>query len=1436
MYLIFDTETTGLPQNWKAPLTDFSNWPRCVQLAWQVHDNLGNLVEVKNFIIKPEGYDIPFNAEKIHGISTDRANKNGMPLAHVLEEFVKDVEKCSFVVGHNVSFDNNIVGCELLRKDMPNLLADFPALDTKDDATNYCAIPGGRGGGFKWPSLTELHTKLFGEAFVEAHNASADVEATARCFLELVRLEVISSAKAGLTSDELNKYKEINPNPFGLIGLNIEPYNDAEITEEPDEFVKQENDVVNEVSDSPFAHLHVHSQFSILQATVDVKALVNKAAEMGMPAVGLTDHTNMFGAYKFIDAVLKHPINMTIKDGETPPLKAVLGCELNVCKDHTDKENKDHGAQVPFLCKNKNGFHNLAKLSSLGNVEGFYYVPRIDKDLIEAHKQDLIALTGSTYGIIPNLILNVGEAQAEEEFKWWYATFGDDFYVEINRHSLDEERHVNKVLIAFARKYNVKILASNNVYYLDKEDANAHDILLCVKDGEQQATPKGSGRGFRYGFPNEEFYFKTSQQMQELFADLPEAIDNITELIDKIKPYNLAREVLLPEFDIPQEFFDEQDKVDGGKRGENAYLKHLTYEGAKERYVEITDEIKERIDFELQVIENSGYPGYFLIVQDFIKQARIMDVSVGPGRGSAAGSVVAYCTTITNVDPIKYDLLFERFLNPERVSLPDIDIDFDDEGRGRIIDWVVNKYGKENVAQIITYGTMAAKSSIRDTARALDLPLFEADRAAKLVPDFTSLGKIFSWDEKTLKDELKGDQVSNAKELISLSEGHDLTAETINLARKLEGNVRNTGTHACGVIITPEPLIGLIPMTRAKDSELMVTQFDNSVVEDAGLLKMDFLGLRNLTIIKDCLKIIKKLHGTEIDIDSIPLDDVATFEIFQKGESSGIFQFSSDGMKAHLKNLKPDKFDDLIAMNALYRPGPMEYIPNYIKRKHGIEEIEYDLSEMEEFLSGTYGITVYQEQVMLLSQKLAGFSKGDADMLRKGMGKKIKAVLDKLKPKFFDGCAENGFDISIVDKIWTDWEAFASYAFNKSHSTCYALIAYQTAYLKAHYPSELMASLLTNHMRDIKDITYYMEECKRMGVPVLGPDVNESFYKFAVNKKGEIRFGLGAVKGVGEGAVEAIVNERKEGNYTAFDDFMKRVDLRSANKRTLESIVCAGGFDSFDLKRSQYFAKEENGQTYLEKMIKFGNKVKDSENSNQFDMFGESTEASIQAPVPVETPLWTTMELLSKEKDVVGIYISGHPLDDYKLEIENFCNGNLSMLNNMDKIKGKDLRFAGVVTNVEHRETKTGKPFGILHVEDYHGSFSFYLFGDDYINFKAYFTVGWLLHLSGKVKKKFYNDDLEFKISSMDLLSEIIDKEVRDIVLRVDINDISNVMVEEIVHLISENPGKHSLVFNVVDRLNKYEVDLLSRKMKVKLDKGFTKQLNSLSQIKMRVK
>ena len=1435
MYLIFDTETTGLPLNWKAPLTNFSNWPRMVQLAWQIHDINGKLVKTQDYIIKPNGFDIPFNAEKIHGISTDRANKEGVEIIEVLNIFLADIRDSQFIIGHNILFDKNIVGCELLRSDMLNILDDIKYIDTKDESTNFCKIPGGKGGSFKWPSLTELHLKLFGEDFSDAHNAAADVDATARSFLELIRIGEIKHDIVGMSEDDFTIYCKINSTSFKRVKVEV----DAKIHNHE---IKNNNDYNNDIIISndvkidiqPFSHLHTHSQYSILQATANIPSLVNKAVALNMPAIGLTDHTNMFGAYKFINTVLSHDIN---NDPNNIKLKPIIGSELNVCNDHQNKNIKDYGAQIPFLCKNKLGFHNLSKLSSLGFIDGFYYVPRIDKELIKQHKEGLIALTGSLYGAIPNLILNIGELQAEEEFKWWHELFKEDFYVEINRHGLEEEKHVNDILLKFARKYNVKIIASNNVYYLDKEDANSHDILLCVKEGEKQSTPKGKGRGYRYGFPNDEFYFKDSEEMHKLFFDLPEAIVNISDLISKIEIFDLSRDVLLPEFDIPKEFIDSQDSNAKSKLGENNYLRHLTYKGAKERYLEITDEIKERIDFELEVIKNSGYPGYFLIVQDLIRKAREMNVSVGPGRGSAAGSVVAYCTKITNIDPIKYDLLFERFLNPERISLPDIDIDFDDEGRGKVIDWVVNKYGKENVAQIITYGTMAAKSSIRDTARVLDLPLHEADQTAKLVPDFTSLSKLFSLEEKDLKKSLKSDQFVNAKSLIKLAEGSDLKSSTINHARKIEGSVRNVGTHACGVIITPEPLINLIPITNAKDSDLLVTQFDNSVVEDAGLLKMDFLGLRNLTIIKDCIKIISKIHNKLIDIDKIPLDDAKTFKIFQRGETTGIFQFSSDGMKSHLKHLLPDKFDDLIAMNALYRPGPMEYIPDYIKRKHGKEDVKYDLPDMEEYLSSTYGITVYQEQVMLLSQKLANFSKGDADMLRKGMGKKIKSVLDNLKPKFFNGCEKNGFDSTVIDKIWTDWEAFASYAFNKSHSTCYAFIAYQTAYLKAHYPAELMASILTNHMRDIKDVTHYMEECKRMNLSVLGPDVNESFYKFAVNSSGQIRFGLGAVKGVGESAVQAIVNERKEsGNYNSFDDFVKRVDLRSANKRALESIAYAGGFDSFSLERSQYFSKDDSGHTYIEKMIKFGNKVKDNINSAQFNMFGNDTDASIQPPLTNKTEPWSTMKSLSKEKEVVGIYVSGHPLDDYKLEITHFCNANLAMLYNMHLIVGKDLRFGGVVTDFEHKVSKTGKPFGVLHLEDYKGAFSFYLFGNDYIDFKAYFALGWLLQVSGKVKKKYYNDELEFKVSSITLLSELMDKEVRDAIISVNIEDVSESLIQRVTNMLDSNKGKHSVLFNIIDRSNNYDVNLLSRKMKVNIGKDFVEKINEVKHLKLMIK
>ena len=1439
MYLVFDTETTGLPLNYKAPLTDFNNWPRMVQLAWQIHDVKGDLIEVKNYIVKPDGFTIPYNSEKIHGISTELANKKGIPLDEVLTLFTNALKNASYIIGHNISFDNNIVGCEFLRSNMPNILTKKISVDTKEEATEFCQLPGGRGGKYKWPNLSELYVKLFNESFAEAHNASADVEATTRCFLELLRKEIISFEKVGMNDADFQNFIKNNPSTIQLIGLNIQPYEKESIDERQknEELPIEHIDVTNQNEDinSCFSHLHVHSQYSILQATGDIKLLVDKAVEFNMPALGLTDHANMFGAYKFINTVLNHPINKNYEDGKKLKLKPILGCELNVCSNHLDKSFKDYGAQIPFLAKNKQGYHNLSKLSSLAYIDGFYYVPRVDKELILKYKEGLIVLSGSLYGSVSNLILNVGEEQAEEEFKWWCENFGEDFYVELNKHGLDEETHVNNVLIKFAEKYSVKLIASNNVYYVNKEDASSHDILLCVKDAEQKSTPIGKGRGFRYGFPNNEFYFKNAKEINNLFHDLPSAIENINEIIDKVEVYNLSTEVLLPEFDIPEQFKDKLDMQDDGKRGENAYLKHLTYEGAKERYLEISDDIKERIDFELETIEKSGYPGYFLIVQDFINQARKMNVSVGPGRGSAAGSVVAYCTKITNVDPIKYDLLFERFLNPERISLPDIDIDFDDEGRSRVIDWVVEKYGKNNVAQIITFGTMAAKSSIRDTARVLDLPLFEADKMAKLVPDLTSLNKIFNYSETELKKNIKKDQISNAKKLIGFAKGEDLHSETINNAIKLEGSIRNVGTHACGIIITPEPLIDLIPITNSKDADLMVTQFDNSVVENAGLLKMDFLGLRNLTIIKDCVKIIEKLHDKIIDIDNILLDDPKTYEIFKNGKTKGIFQFSSEGMRAHLKNLKPDKFDDLIAMNALYRPGPMEYIPNYIKRKHGKEEIEYDLPEMEDFLSNTYGITVYQEQVMLLSQKLADFSKGDADMLRKGMGKKIKSVLDKLKPKFFDGCEKNGFDIKVVEKIWTDWEAFASYAFNKSHSTCYALIAYQTAYLKAHYPAELMAAILTNHMKDIKDITLYMEECRAMGVKVLGPDVNESFFKFAVNKEGEVRFGLGAIKGVGEGAVNAIVEERKEnGNYVSFSDFVSRVDLRSANKRTLESLAYSGGFDSFGINRSQYF-EQENEQSYIEKMIKFGNKIQDAKNSNQFNMFGETSDSIIKPPVVIECHEWDTMDLLSKEKEVVGIYLSGHPLDDFRFEIDNFSNSNLSKLSDLQKLENKELRLSGVVIEVEHKETQKGKKFGILHMEDYHGAYKFFLFGDDYIKFKSFLTPTWLIYITGRVKKKFYNDDLEFKITSISLLSELIDSEVRDVIIKLELNSLTESIVEKTVKIVEKNKGKHSLILSVIDSEKNYKVDLLSRKIKVDINSNFIEEIGDLNEVSLSV-
>ncbi|MGV3630676.1 MAG: DNA polymerase III subunit alpha [Bacteroidota bacterium] len=1508
MYIIFDTETTGLPKDWNLDYTHTDNWPRAVQIAWQLHDEFGELVEARDFIIRPDNFDIPFDAEKVHGISTQLAQEMGEDLETVSRIFNEALNKAHFVVGQNIGFDKNIMGAEFHRLGIENRLQTLPVLDTctetsakvtsfinffkngdkrevkknrfgdpilengqevresayfKNDegamereqlrkmAENWYELPKsqlekvlGDMKKQKFPTLSELHQALFDAPFAEAHNATADVEATTRCFLELIRTEVFTQEELKKEVAYFHKFKELNPNPIALIGL--KHLNLKEESAKLKQKTQQEYAAQSGVDTSsinldalPFAHLHNHSQFSILQSTTSIDALVKKTAELKLPAVALTDTGNMMAAFHFEKAVSYH--NKKIKEERAAAEEAgepydkqeilpIIGCEFNVCQNHEDKTSKDNGYQVVLLAKNKNGYQNLIKLSSIAFTKGMYYVPRIDKKLIEEYKEDIIVLSGGIYGEIPSLILNVGENQAENALLWWKETFGDDLYLEVIRHGQENENRVNETLQRFSMKHGMKLVASNNTFYLNKEDAKSHDILLCVKDGELISTPKGRGRGFRYGLDNEEYYYKSAEEMKALFADLPQAIESISEILAKIEPFTLAREVLLPAFDIPDEFRDARDEVDGGKRGENNYLRHLTYVGAAKRYPEITDEIRERLDFELATIERTGYPGYFLIVQDFCHAARNMGVSVGPGRGSAAGSAVAYCIQITNVDPIAYDLLFERFLNPDRVSMPDIDIDFDDEGRGDVIKWVIDKYGSNQVAQIITYGTMAAKSSIRDTARALDLPLFEADRLAKLVPDI-SLNKMFTLDDAALIDKLKNraEDFQQVKELKAIAQGNDLQAQVIQQAKNIEGSVRNTGIHACGVIITPDDITKFVPVATAKDSEMWCTQFDNSVAEEAGLLKMDFLGLKTLTLIKYAVKNIKETKGLELDPDHFPIDDVPTYELFQRGETVGIFQYESPGMQKYMRELKPTVFADLIAMNALYRPGPLEYIPSFIKRKHGDEEIVYDVADCEEYLKETYGITVYQEQVMLLSQKLAGFTKGEADTLRKAMGKKQKAVLDKMKPLFIENGSKKGHDPVKLEKIWKDWEAFASYAFNKSHSTCYAWIAYQTAYLKANYPAEYMASVLSNNMNDIKQVSFFMEECKRMGVPVLGPDINESQYLFTVNKEGAIRFGLGAIKGLGSAPVDAIMKEREEnGPFVSIFDLAKRINLRVCNKKAFESLALAGGFDSFKgVHRAQYFKEDNSGRMFLENAMKFGAAFQDSENSAQVSLFGEATGTAVLEPEVPQAEEWSSMYKLNREKEVVGIFISGHPLDDFRLEIESFCNGKVAMLADPETHKGKEVLIAGIITEFEHRMTKKNQPFGTLTIEDYTDSHKLFLFQESYLKFKHFFISPNFICIKGKFDTSGFRKETEFVIHQVELLHDLKEKRANILNLKVATKNINQIFISDLHNLFLENAGKCQVRFTVFDPLDGIEVNMPSKNIRVDVNTDFIRKLES---------
>ena len=1197
-----------------------------------------------------------------------------------------------------------------------------------------------------------------------------------------------------------------------------------------------------------FSHLHVHTQYSLLDGAASIEDLYKKAAKNNMPALAITDHGNMFGAFDFVNQAWKNT-KVIGKDADgkdilEPIVKPIVGCEFYVVKDRHvksfTKEVKDNRYHQVLLAKNKIGYQNLVKLSSLGYIEGMYSkYPRIDKELIEKYSEGLIATTCCIGAYVPQTILHQSEEAAEKEFKWWLDLFGDDYYIEIQRHNIKEQEVINNTLLKYAKKYNVPIIATNDSHYVDQSDANAHDILLCINTGEKQSTPgfddfvndEVQVKNRRFKFPNDQFYFKTPEEMQLLFHDIPESIDNTNLIVDKVEVLNLKKDILLPAFPIPASFQIHKD----ANMNQWEFLKHLTEEGAKKRYNDLTTEIQERIDFELFTIRTMGFAGYFLIVSDFIKAGREMGVFVGPGRGSAAGSVVAFCIGITNIDPIKYNLLFERFLNPDRKSMPDIDTDFDDEGRQKVIDYVVDKYGKSQVAQIVTYGTMAAKMSIKDVARVLDLPLAESNMLAKLVPDKpgTELGRVLKAPltikegPKSLeeKEGYQPEDIENVKKLREIYKGNDIRAQVLKEAERLEGSVRNTGIHAAGIIIAPTDLTNLLPVSIAKDSPLWVTQIEGSIIEDAGVIKMDFLGLKTLSILKTALELIKQNHGVVIDLDTLPLDDEKTFLLYQRGETNATFQFESVGLQKYLRELKPDKFEDLIAMNALYRPGPIAYIPKYIDRKHGKEPITYDIEDTKEYLADTYGITVYQEQVMLLSQSLAGFTKGDADMLRKAMGKKQKSVLDKMKSQFVNGATEKGYAADKLEKIWTDWEAFAQYAFNKSHSTCYALVAYQTAYLKAHYPGDYMSAVL-NHQGNIEKITFFMEECKRMGIKVLGPDINESLKGFAVNKKEEIRFGLGGLKGVGEMAIENIIAEReKNGNYTDIFDFVKRVSQKSLNKKSIESLAYSGAFDCFTaFHRAQYFKIADGDRVNgLEKIIAYGQQQQSSTTNTNNTLFGDLPSAmTVATPKISNCEPWTLTELLNFEKEVTGMFMSGHPLDHFKFELMHYEITNIADFNEVkDTIAlqsnpGKMIRVAGLVTDVQHRVTKTGKNFGSFTIEDFSGKTEYVLWSEDYVKFKNYLEKGGNILLNGFFRNRYNQPNVfEFKINTMSLLETVKQQLTRSVELSMHPSALTVDMIQFLEKNTRSYPGKSTLKFNVYEPKENLRVSMFT------VEKGF---------------
>lgn len=1411
MFLIYDTETTGLPLRDNAPIEELENWPRIVQIAWQLHDETGMLLDVRNHLIVPEGFEIPYSAEKVHGISTEKAMQLGIPLKEAMADFAEAINKSSFIIGHNVKFDLNITAAEFLRCGIENKLLSTTAVCTMELTRDFCKLPG-KGNRFKFPKLEELYSILFNESFNEAHNASADVNATARIFFELYRRRIISPEQLAIPSETFKAF--LTEHPDTILPFEIKIQSNFSDNLPLEEEIEEDPVSGNQIADIQFCHLHVHTQYSILDGAANIPVLISKAVEDGMRAIAITDHGNMFGAKIFHNEARKRGI------------KPILGVEAYVSKrSRFSKEDKnlDGNDHLILLAKSNLGYKNLIKIVSKGYTEGFYYKPRIDFELLKEYHEDIIVTSACLGGVIPQAIMKQSVDEAEKRILAYKEVFGADFYLELMRHQtnnpetdrrvFDDQVYVNKTLIQLGKKLGIKCIATNDVHFINQEDAEAHDHLICLSTGKDLNDPN------RLQYTHQE-WFKTQEEMRELFNDLPEVLSNTMEIAEKIEEYELNSNPIMPIFKIPDEF-----------ENEDAYLRHLTYKGAETRYGSIDDELRERLDFELNTVKRMGFPGYFLIVQDFIAAAREMGVSVGPGRGSAAGSAVAYCLKITDIDPVRYDLLFERFLNPDRISMPDIDIDFDEDGRDLVLKWVVEKYGHEVVGHIITFGTMAAKMAIRDVARIQKLPLPEADRLAKLVPERPGITLKKAFEEV---EELRNEKQSN----------NPLIVNTLKFAETLEGSVRQTGLHACGIIIGKNDLTDNIPVCTSKETELLVTQFDGKHVEDIGMLKMDFLGLKTLSIIKDTVINVKESRGIDLDIDHLSLDDPKTFEIYAKGETTGLFQFESAGMKKHLRDLKPNRFEDLIAMNALFRPGPMEYIPSFIRRKNGQEKIEYDVPVMKEFLEDTYGITVYQEQVMLLSRKLAGFSGGQADSLRKAMGKKIRKMMDELKVKFTEGCQKNGYQKNVIEKIWKDWEAFAQYAFNKSHSTCYAYVSYQTAYLKAHYPAEFMAAVLSRNITDIKKIGFFMDECRRMGIEVLGPCVNESKLKFNVNKNGNIRFGLGAIKGVGESAVEMMIEEReKKGNFLDIYDFVERNNLSSISRKTMEALAISGAFDTFgSINRRQFVEIEEesNDISFIEKLIKYGNKYQYEKETPQQNLFGDMSEETISKPDPPDIDDWHLLDKINREKEVIGMYLTAHPLDRFKIEIDSFCNTNLHQLNDLKAFSGRDFTFCGIVKTVRDAVDQwRNKPYLMAVVEDFTESFKIRLKSDEYVKFKHFFNPEIALLITATVSEWSPREEpgkivYSLKVKHITHLSEVKEKLVKAVALDIQLDSINDKFIDSLDKYMVNSNGKE-LKLNIYDDESKTTINMFSRNKQVALSDEFLNFLNTTPEIEFRL-